>query len=185
MDELVDILDREGKATGKTCMKSEAHAKGYWHACINVWLYTKQGEVVIQKRAATKKEFPNTWDVSVAGHIGAGEDVLIAAQREVGEEVGFHLTSSDLTFIGNYATDFRHHKDYIDREYHYMYLAELTVPIEKLQIQVEEVAGIQLILISELVKKLESKTDSFSFVPYGIDYFKHVFAVINKKIQQC
>ena len=182
MDEFVDVLDREGNATGETCLKSEAHARGYWHPCIHVWLYTKKGEVLIQKRVAAKKEFPNTWDVSVAGHIAAGEDVLLAAQREVGEELGFNIKSKDLTFIGNYATDFRHHEDFIDREYHHLYLTELTVPISKLQIQAEEVAEIQLLSILELAKKLESKVGNFNFVPYDREYFKHVFASINKKI---
>ena len=184
MDELVDILDSEGKATGKTCMKSEAHAKGLWHPCVNVWLYTKQGEVLIQKRVATKNEFPNTWDVSVAGHIGAGEDVLLAAQREVEEEVGFYIEPNDLTFIGNYSTDFKHRKDYIDREYHYLYVVELNISIQQLKIQVEEVVEIKLIPISELVNKLESKTNTFNFVPYPSDYFKLVFDSIHSKILQ-
>lgn len=181
MDELVDILDKDGNTTGKTCMKSEAHLKGYWHPCVHVWLYTKNGKVLIQKRKETKKEFPSTWDVSVAGHIGAGENVLLAAQREVNEEVGFYVKKEDFAFIGNYKTNFKHHENLIDKEYHHIYIAELTVPVETLRIQAEEVSEIQLIPITELEKKLKG-VDALKFVSYEPDYFNMVFSAINVKI---
>lgn len=182
MDELVDILDENGKPTGKTCLKSEVHLKGYWHPCIHVWLYTNNNDVLIQKRVATKKEFPNTWDVSVAGHVAAGEDILLAAQREVQEEVGLKLNLNDLHFIGNFTTDFKHHKNFVDREYHYVYLAKLTKPIEQLKIQDEEVSEIQLISIDKLKQVLRDKNSKLNFVPYSFKHLDFVFASINKFI---
>ncbi|MEX0360286.1 MAG: hydrolase, partial [Allomuricauda sp.] len=51
MDELVDILDENGNLTGRTCLKSEAHLKGYFHPTVHVWFYTADGKVLFQKRA--------------------------------------------------------------------------------------------------------------------------------------
>ena len=83
MDELIDVLDADGNYTGKCIMKSEAHRKGIFHPSIHVWLYNKNGEILIQQRAKNKDTHPGLWDVSVAGHIGAGEDIVESAIREV------------------------------------------------------------------------------------------------------
>ncbi|GGW45773.1 NUDIX hydrolase [Arenibacter certesii] len=178
MDEFVDILDCEGKRTGESCLKSEAHKNGYWHPCVHVWLYTKDGDLLIQKRTATKETFPNAWDVSVAGHVRAGESFLEAAQREVLEEIGLNIQINDLKFIGNYATDIIHNQSLIDREYHHVYIVKLIKPIEELSLQAEEVSQLKLISISILKEVLICDIDEFQFVPYGLDYFDMVFNAI-------
>ncbi|WP_299063113.1 NUDIX domain-containing protein [uncultured Polaribacter sp.] len=82
MDELIDILTSEGKSTGKTALKSEAHKHGWFHATVHIWLFTADKKILLQKRAMTKKVFPGLWDISVAGHIGAGETVLSSAKEK-------------------------------------------------------------------------------------------------------
>ena len=42
-EEYLDILDDLGNSTGKSCLKSEAHKKGYFHPTVHVWFYTKHG----------------------------------------------------------------------------------------------------------------------------------------------
>jgi len=87
MDELIDILTPEGERTGKTALKSEAHKNGWFHATVHIWLFTADKKILLQKRALTKKVFPGLWDISVAGHIAAGETILASAKREVLEEI--------------------------------------------------------------------------------------------------
>lgn len=180
MDELIDTLDVDGNSTGKTCLKSEAHKKGLWHPCIHVWLYTKNGEVLIQKRIATKDTFPNRWDVSVAGHIGAGEDVLLAAQREVFEELGVSIEVSDFQFIGNHKTDIEHNENLIDREFHYIYITEFKNAIDDLILQEEEVSDTRLIPINQLKNLLSTNKFVDQFVPYSEAYITKVFQAIKQ-----
>ena len=52
-----------------------------------------------KKEDAPKKVFPGLWDISVAGHVGAGEGILTAAKREVFEEIGLQLADADFTKI--------------------------------------------------------------------------------------
>ncbi len=96
MDERVDILDEQGKPTGESCLKSEAHRNGLLHPTIHVWLYTPDGRVLIQQRGENKATHPLLWDVSVAGHVSAGEEVITAAIREVEEEVGLTISESTI-----------------------------------------------------------------------------------------
>ena len=62
------------------------------------------GRIFFQKRSATRKLFPNTWDV-VGGHVEAGEMLEDTLRREVEEETGWQLAVvlgevGDYTYIG-------------------------------------------------------------------------------------
>jgi isopentenyl-diphosphate Delta-isomerase len=158
MDEVIDILTPEGKPTGKTALKSEAHKKGWYHATVHIWLFTTSKKILLQKRALTKKIFPGLWDISVAGHIGAGESVLNAAKREVFEEIGLELSEEDLIKIGTRVHQVSHSNGIIDNEHHHVFIAELKKPLSELKIQKEEVAAIQLfdLAILKQTKNLEN-----------------------------
>lgn len=98
-DELIDIYNEENKPLfGVQKMKSEAHRKGLWHRASHVWIYNSKGEILLQLRAKNKEFWPNMWDISVAGHIGSGEDQLSATVRETEEEVGLRIMPDDLDY---------------------------------------------------------------------------------------
>lgn len=144
MDELIDILTPEGTSTGKTALKSEAHQNGWFHATVHIWLFTSDEKILLQKRAMSKKVFPGLWDISVAGHIGAGEAILNAAKREVFEEIGLEIQKEELIKIGTRIHQVTHENGIQDNEHHHVFMAELKVPINELIIQTEEVDAIQL-----------------------------------------
>ena len=144
MDELIDILTPEGKSTGKTALKSEAHKNGWFHATAHIWFFTSDEKILLQKRALTKKVFPGIWDISVAGHIGAGEEVLEGAKREVYEEIGLILEDKDFIKIGTRIHQVNHENGIQDNEHHHVFIAELKTPISELTMQPEEVAGLEL-----------------------------------------
>lgn len=182
MDELVDMVDENGIVSGLTCKKSEAHRNGYWHPCINVWLFTKDSELLIQKRVDTKDTFPSLWDVSVAGHIGAGEQPLASAQRELFEEIGLIIGAGELMEIGTYSSTYRHSDILVDKEFQYVHIAELTVSIDELILQKEEVAELKLLPISKLKNDVMGSKEKGYFVPYSQEYFNMVFNAIEEQI---
>jgi isopentenyldiphosphate isomerase len=182
MDELLAVVDQKGNLTGASIMKFEAHRLGVWHSCIHVWLYTDAGDVLIQKRVADKDTFPNKWDVSVAGHIGAGESALDAAQRELSEELGVEVTLKQLQEIGSYASDIKHSETLIDREFHYVYCARLHKKLKEIVLQPEEVAEVKLISISNFKQELLDENKIETFVPYTSAYYKMVFESIEEQL---
>ena len=158
MDELIDILTPEGKSTGKTALKSEAHKNGWFHATVHIWLFTSDEKILLQKRALTKKVFPGLWDISVAGHIAAGEEVLTSAKREVFEEIGLQLEEKDLIKIGTRIHQVSHANGIQDNEHHHVFIARLKTHLSELTIQKEEVDEIMLFDLSTLknTKNLEN-----------------------------
>lgn len=176
MDELIDILNVNGKPSGETCMKSVAHKNGLFHASVHIWIFDNQKNILIQKRKEDKDTFPNYWDISVAGHISAGEQPLTSAIREIEEEVGLTVTKNQLVFIDTFRKKIKHSEVLIDNELHYIYMCKLNFELNNLKIQKEEVAAIDKISLAKLIQHITS--NQIEFVPHGKDYFKLVFEAI-------
>ena len=48
--EYLEIYDSYGNRTGKKALKSIIHKRGLYHTTIHLWIYTKKGDVLIQKK---------------------------------------------------------------------------------------------------------------------------------------
>ncbi|WP_041633251.1 NUDIX hydrolase [Maribacter sp. HTCC2170] len=182
MDELVDILDDEGNFTDQTTMKSKAHKHGLFHPTVHVWFYTKNARVLIQQRGEFKDTHPLLWDVSVAGHIGAGEDFEISAIREVSEEIGLEITKNQLQKIGVFKSVQKHNEELIDCEFHHTYLCELKVPLNQLKKQDSEVEDIALIPLTRFAEETWGMANIKKYVPHDIDYYKSIIKAIKENL---
>ena len=182
MDELVDILDESGNPTGKTIMKSEAHSKGFFHPTVHIWFYTVTGKILIQQRAKDKDTHPLLWDVSVAGHVGAGEDIVPSAVREVQEEIGLNIENNDLKKIGVFKSVHQHGATLTDCEFHHAFLCELKVPLHALKKQDSEVEALALIPLIQLAEETIGLTQPFKYVPHDSKYYKAVFKAIKNRL---
>ena len=182
MDELVDILDSEGNFTGQTAMKSKAHKHGLFHPTVHVWFYTQNGQLLIQQRGKEKDTHPLLWDVSVAGHIGAGEDFESSAIREVSEEIGLEITTNELQKIGVFKSVQKHHDNLIDCEFHHTYLCELKVPLSNLKKQESEVEGLKLISLIQFSEETWGMANPEKYVPHKVEYYKSIIKAIKKKL---
>ena len=181
-EERIDILDSKGNLTGRTALKSEAHAKGWFHPTVHIWLYTADGRVLLQQRARNKDTHPLLWDVSVAGHIGAGEAVEEAAVREVAEEIGLDITPAELEKIGYFKSVHTHRPDLTDCEYHHTFVARLNVPLSALSRQESEVEDLALIPITKFAEEVWGLARPGKYVPHDISYYKEVIRAIKERL---
>ena len=86
-DELFEIFTETGALLG-VAPRAQVHRLGHWHRSANVLLFTSDGRLRLQKRAATKDLWPSAWDVSCGEHLKPGERYLDAAVRGLQEELG-------------------------------------------------------------------------------------------------
>lgn len=182
MDELLDILDENGDFTGRTALKSEAHKKGLFHPTIHVWCYSYSGKVLLQQRGKNKNAFPLKWDVSVAGHIEAGENYSLAAIREMAEEIGVHISKEKLEKIRVIKKEVKHSETFIDREFCHIFLCLLdeNIPLKK---QESEVEALQWITPKEFKKWVKSKHPDL--IPNSEERFYTIISEIETRIQNC
>ena len=182
MEEYLDILTKDGNSLGKSYLKSEVHQKGYYHNTAHVWFYTNDGEILLQQRAATKIICPLLCDVSVAGHVDAGETVEQAAIRETNEEIGLKITINDLDKIGTFNCFQSYSNGIIDNEFHHTFISEVNVPIDDLVPQRNEVEALKLIDINEFYEKLDNSSSNNHFIASNRTYYETVINAIIKKI---
>lgn len=180
-EEHIDILNNDLTVL-KTCLKSEAHKHGHLHASVHVWFYTGNGEILFQKRSKSKIAFPNLWDISVAGHISAGETAINSAIREVEEEIGLTITKKTLKKIGSFKETHQHRKDFIDNEIHLIYIGRLPIPLNQLKIQEEELSAIKLIPIDTFKKELRKTDFHKRYVPHSDEYYTFVLNEISNNL---
>ena len=175
MEELVDVLNEKGMYTGETQTREICSKKGLWHKAVCVFIINSKNQVLLQKRSANKKTWPNMWDVTAGGNVLAGEFGFQAIIRECKEELGIELNKNDITFIGS-AISTNKKGDIINNYFNEYYIASKEIDITKLQLQEEEVSEVRWIDKNEIIEKNKDKhngiTDKEGCWEYLIKYYE-------------
>ena len=182
MDEYIDIVTKSGKPTGEKALKSYIHKNGLLHNTAHIWLYTKQGDILLQQRSKTKLIYPLLWDVSVAGHIEAGETITAGALREIKEEIGLNLKENHLTKVGVFESFKNYGNGCTDNEFHHTFTAVLTVDVDDLKPQAEEVEDLKLVTIAEFETLLQNSEHNGYFVATNDAYYLKILQSIKQYV---
>lgn len=185
MKNKIDILNNKGEKTGEKIGAIEAHEQGVWHAVSHIWFYTVDGMIMVQLRARGKVTYPGMWDISAAGHVDAGEDILAATKREIKEEIGVDVEGSKLEkiFVRKNACIIPGN-NWHNNEFQYVYIFRWEGSVDGLKLQTEEVEKVKLMSLEDFEKETLSNSGSNSFVPHGKDYFFKVIEEVKKRIIQ-
>lgn len=153
--EMIDLLNEKGKTIG-VVDKAVAHRDGLWHKSVHVWMLNEKNEILMQKRCADKKFFPNHWDVSFAGHVGTGESSSLTAVREGEEELGITLKENDLNFLFTIKEKFKWN-NIQSNEFVDVYLMKTNLKIQNFLYQKEEVEKAKYFTLQEFFENINNK----------------------------
>lgn len=160
--EYLDVVDENDNLTGGTEEREIIHTNGIWHREVAVWVMNEKGEVLVQKRAANKKQNPNKWGIC-AGHIDAGETVEVSVLRELEEELGLKVAIDDLEFMfsAKEQDDFPNGiKNYV---FYHVYFIKTNWKVEDYKIQIEELSEIKYITFEEFKNVIKTGNPDFTF----------------------
>lgn len=117
---------------------------------ISVFVLNNQRQVLLQKRSANKKYFPNTWALCT-GHVENGETPKEAALRELNEESGVSVSLKQI-FSFSFGK--------FDSQNIYFFYVICNLPVDEFSIQEEELSEVQWFFVSvviDMIKKHDNK----------------------------
>lgn len=97
-DEIFDTVDESDKVIG-ALPRSEIHRRQLRHRAIHIFWLRADGKLALQRRSYAKDNSPGLLSSSCAGHVDSGETYLIAAVRELEEELGLRVHPAQLREI--------------------------------------------------------------------------------------
>jgi isopentenyl-diphosphate Delta-isomerase len=86
LQERVVLVDRADRAIGASS-KLVAHQRGQLHRAFSVLVLNTDGNLLLQRRAATKYHSGGLWSNTCCGHPRPGEVTVAAASRRLAEEL--------------------------------------------------------------------------------------------------
>ena len=176
MAEIFDVLDENGEFTNQVEIREECHKKGLWHKAVVVFILSMDNKkVLLQQRSATKKLWPNLWDLTAGGHVLTGELGYQSAIRETKEEIGIDITKSDLEFIGASRSE-NISGNIINRHFNEYYIVHKDLDINDIVLQEDEVQDIKWIDKDEVISRINDNyrdlTDKVGCWKYLLKYFE-------------
>ena len=107
-EEIFDIVNERDEVIGQL-PRSQVHAEKHLHRAVHIFVLNTQGELLLQKRSATKDEYPHCYTSSASGHVSSGETYDETAPRELEEELGITGELTRLTKIPGTPDNAREH----------------------------------------------------------------------------
>lgn len=92
MEEMLTLVDENDNEIGLETREKCHFGKGKMHRAIVVFLFNKDGLLLIQQRSDKEKLWPRYWDCSVATHVYPNETYEGAAKRGLIHELGITAT---------------------------------------------------------------------------------------------
>lgn len=169
--ELLDVVDENNELTGKVMQRDDVHDQEILHREVAVWIMNEKGEVLIQKRSATKKNQPNMWGIT-AGHLAVNEEPMIGMLREMKEEIGINVLKQELEFLSIEKCNDVNNKCFL-----YMYFYQTDKKQDEYVVQKEEVSYVKYVTVEEL--KIISQTKDAATFSQG-----KIMSGIFKKIEE-
>jgi isopentenyldiphosphate isomerase len=179
--ELIDIRDENGKPTGEIMARADVHRTESRHGVALVWVYNERGEVLLQLRAAHLNAFPEKWDVTVSGHLSAGEKPLDAALRELREEVGIHAQPDELEALGDVMDEFPLSYGKEHREYDFVFLTKQNVDPTTLRLQAAEVLDVRWVSVDTLEQDLQDDAHHYRYSGRNQEVFQRAIEAVRRR----
>lgn len=150
MSEYLDVYNENMEHIG-TETYPDTHRKALWHQTINCWIIHRKmpienSAMIFQLRGANVNACPNLLDMTIGGHIAAGENEIDTVVREGEEEIGLKIDKSNLVYLGYYKDsleiDNPKIKPFVEKTAHHVFFLEDNKTLSEYKMQEAEVDGV-------------------------------------------
>ncbi len=152
MQKNIPKINEDNEVLGETTIE-EAVEKGWYRRAVRVFIFSTDGQILLQQRSFTITGYPCLWDQAAGGHIDVGESAYEAAVRETKEEIGLELELTEVTGPIKSETD-------KERIFSYAYKAVINSNVN-ITIDTADLERVQWFTVGELEQQLVDKPESF------------------------
>ncbi|MBP5970290.1 MULTISPECIES: isopentenyl-diphosphate Delta-isomerase [Pseudomonas] len=85
--DMITLVDEQDTPVG-CAEKMEVHRRGLLHRAFSIFIFNREGHLLLQRRALCKYHPQGLWTNACCGHPRPGESTAVAAKRRLYEEMG-------------------------------------------------------------------------------------------------
>lgn len=154
-EELI-LVDENDNETG-FLSKALAHdGGGTLHRAFSVFLFNDDGELLLQRRATSKRLWPQFWSNSCCSHPRRGESMELATQRRLQDELN---VQAELEYVYRFSYQANFGDLGAENELCHVYLGKLQCEV---QANEQEIDSIRFISAANLEAEIEGSRDQFT-----------------------
>ena len=162
------ILVNESDEEMGVMEKMEAHRKGLLHRAFSVFIFDRNGKMLLQQRSGEKYHGALLWTNACCSHPFPGEQTLAAAHRRLKEEMGL---STSLDEIFSFTYHAKVENGLTEHEFDHVFAGEYDGEIK---INTVEVAAYKYMNLDAINSALKEDPDRFT------SWFRIAFPMISK-----
>jgi isopentenyl-diphosphate Delta-isomerase len=156
MKEAEVILVNEDDQPVGTMEKMKVHHQGLLHRAFSVFIFDRQGNMLLQKRAAGKYHGAGLWTNACCSHPYPGESTEAAAKRRLFEELGFN---APLKKAFEFVYKAKVENELTEHEYDHVFIGTYEGEINPDE---EEVSDYRFVDLSQIQKEIEEHPGNFT-----------------------
>ena len=139
-----------------TCEKMEAHHEGMLHRAFSVFVFDREGRMLLQQRAKHKYHSGGLWTNACCSHPQPVEETLLSAKRRLREELGFD-TEIEKAFDFVYRAEFEN--GLIEHEFDHVFAGEYNGEID---FNRDEVMDIAYKTVEQIHNQLRTEPEKYT-----------------------
>jgi isopentenyl-diphosphate delta-isomerase len=151
----VILVDEHDNPTG-TMGKMEVHLHALLHRAFSVFIFNKEKQMLLQKRAVAKYHSAGLWTNACCSHPKPGDDTCAAAQKRLQEEMGF-TTNLKKAFSFTYKASFEN--GLTEHEYDHVFIGYFDSIIEP---NPREVCDFTFMLIEDIETDIQLNPEKYT-----------------------
>lgn len=155
-DECLILVDENDNETG-LLNKAECHdGDGALHRAFSVFLFNKDGELLLQQRASGKRLWPMFWSNSCCSHPRQGESIEVAAERRLQDEL--HADAS-LEYVYKFSYQAKYEELGSEHELCHVFLGMLDGTATRNETEIE---ALRFVSANQLDEEFRTKPEIFT-----------------------
>lgn len=182
--ECLAIYNEDKTPSDRGVSRASAHSEGILHGASHTYIYKWDNNnlmILLQRRSMNKDSYPGCLDTSSAGHVEFGSDFLVTAVKELYEELGLGVESSELEFLFEQKVCYKnlfHGQTFIDREINRIYALKKDCDTHSLKLQTTEVSEAIWMNSDDIIAAVDSGSGEICIAP---DEIKRVIDILKKR----